>query len=145
VVVYLFWVDGCPHCVDAKAFLETLEERYPQIEVKKYEMTADEGNEKLLQDILSLYGVRRQTYPTIFIGDLDPVMGYHTDSTTGTEIEEKLQYCLKNRCGNRSGGIWRRGSVIASWLLDLCAMEFMENPDLSNLSGAKHTFVGSNH
>jgi 6-phosphogluconate dehydrogenase len=32
--------------------------------------------------------------------------------------------------------LWRRGSVIASWLLDLCAMEFMENPDLSKFKGS---------
>jgi 6-phosphogluconate dehydrogenase len=32
--------------------------------------------------------------------------------------------------------LWRRGSVIASWLLDLCAMEFVENPDLSNFAGS---------
>jgi 6-phosphogluconate dehydrogenase len=32
--------------------------------------------------------------------------------------------------------LWRRGSVIASWLLDLCAMEFMGNPDLSNFKGS---------
>ena len=32
--------------------------------------------------------------------------------------------------------LWRRGSVIASWLLDLCAVEFMENPDLSRFKGS---------
>ncbi len=31
--------------------------------------------------------------------------------------------------------LWRRGSVVASWLLDLCAMEFMESPDLSKFAG----------
>jgi 6-phosphogluconate dehydrogenase len=31
--------------------------------------------------------------------------------------------------------VWRRGSVIASWLLDLAAMALQENPDLSNFSG----------
>jgi 6-phosphogluconate dehydrogenase len=31
--------------------------------------------------------------------------------------------------------LWRRGSVIASWLLDLSAMAFLENPDLSNFAG----------
>jgi 6-phosphogluconate dehydrogenase len=31
--------------------------------------------------------------------------------------------------------VWRRGSVIASWLLDLCATEFMGNRDLSNFTG----------
>jgi len=31
--------------------------------------------------------------------------------------------------------LWRRGSVIASWLLDLCATELLENPDLSRFAG----------
>lgn len=31
--------------------------------------------------------------------------------------------------------LWRRGSVIASWLLDLTAMALIENPDLSNFAG----------
>lgn len=32
--------------------------------------------------------------------------------------------------------VWRRGSVVASWLLDLTAMALLENPSLSNYSGA---------
>jgi 6-phosphogluconate dehydrogenase len=31
--------------------------------------------------------------------------------------------------------VWRRGSVIASWLLDLTAFELSESPDLSDFSG----------
>ena len=31
--------------------------------------------------------------------------------------------------------LWRRGSVVASWLLDLTAQALAENPDLSNYSG----------
>jgi 6-phosphogluconate dehydrogenase len=31
--------------------------------------------------------------------------------------------------------VWRRGSVVASWLLDLTAAALLENPDLSNYSG----------
>jgi 6-phosphogluconate dehydrogenase len=31
--------------------------------------------------------------------------------------------------------VWRRGSVIGSWLLDLASMALLENPDLSNFSG----------
>ena len=31
--------------------------------------------------------------------------------------------------------LWRRGSVIPSWLLDLTAMALIENPDLSKFSG----------
>jgi 6-phosphogluconate dehydrogenase len=31
--------------------------------------------------------------------------------------------------------VWRRGSVVSSWLLDLAAAAFAENPSLSNYSG----------
>ncbi len=31
--------------------------------------------------------------------------------------------------------LWRRGSVIPSWLLDLCAISFMKDPELSKFSG----------
>jgi 6-phosphogluconate dehydrogenase len=31
--------------------------------------------------------------------------------------------------------VWRRGSVVGSWLLDLTAMALLENPTLSNFSG----------
>jgi 6-phosphogluconate dehydrogenase len=32
--------------------------------------------------------------------------------------------------------VWRRGSVVGSWLLDLVAMALLENPALSNYTGA---------
>jgi 6-phosphogluconate dehydrogenase len=32
--------------------------------------------------------------------------------------------------------VWRRGSVVSSWLLDLCAMALAENADLSDYSGS---------
>jgi 6-phosphogluconate dehydrogenase len=34
--------------------------------------------------------------------------------------------------------VWRRGSVVGSWLLDLSAMALIENPDLSNYTGFVH-------
>jgi 6-phosphogluconate dehydrogenase len=34
--------------------------------------------------------------------------------------------------------VWRRGSVVGSWLLDLTAMALLENPTLSNYTGLVH-------
>jgi 6-phosphogluconate dehydrogenase len=31
--------------------------------------------------------------------------------------------------------VWRRGSVVASWLLDLTALALLKSPDLANFSG----------
>jgi len=35
--------------------------------------------------------------------------------------------------------VWRRGSVVASWLLDLTAISLLESPDLGRFSGACRT------
>jgi len=52
--------------------------------------------------------------------------------TTPLRHPEYYQYDLSLR---DIAEVWRRGSVIASWLLDLTAMAFLEDPDLSNLTG----------
>ncbi len=53
----------------------------------------------------------------------------HKDST---ELPEDERYTLNVA---NIAELWRRGSVIGSWLLDLTAMALAENPDLSNFSG----------
>ena len=59
---------------------------------------------------------------------------YETDAeTTPLRHPEHYQYDLNLA---DIAELWRRGSVIPSWLLDLCAMAFIENPDLSNFAGS---------
>ena len=48
------------------------------------------------------------------------------------ELPEERRYELKLA---DIAEVWRRGSVIGSWLLDLTAMAMAENPTLSNFSG----------
>ena len=52
--------------------------------------------------------------------------------TTPLEDPEAYQYDLDLR---EITEVWRRGSVIASWLLDLTAAAFVRNPELSDFSG----------
>ena len=39
--------------------------------------------------------------------------------------------------------LWRRGSVISSWLLDLTSMALAENPTLAEYTGFVSGYVGS--
>jgi 6-phosphogluconate dehydrogenase len=48
------------------------------------------------------------------------------------ELDESLRY---NMALPDIAEVWRRGSVIGSWLLDLASMALAENPTLSNFSG----------
>jgi 6-phosphogluconate dehydrogenase len=53
-------------------------------------------------------------------------------NATSKELPEDLRYNLNIP---DIAEVWRRGSVVGSWLLDLTAMALVENPDLSNYSG----------
>ncbi|MHB8205286.1 MAG: phosphogluconate dehydrogenase (NAD(+)-dependent, decarboxylating), partial [Desulfomonilaceae bacterium] len=52
--------------------------------------------------------------------------------TTPLRNPEEYQYDLNLR---DIAEVWRRGSVISSWLLDLTATALLNNPDLSGFSG----------
>jgi 6-phosphogluconate dehydrogenase len=49
------------------------------------------------------------------------------------ELAEDCRYDLNVR---DIAELWRRGSVVGSWLLDLTAMALAENPELSNFTGS---------
>ena len=51
------------------------------------------------------------------------------------ELSEDLRYDLDL---GEIAEVWRRGSVVSSWLLDLAAMALIENPTLSNYTGFVH-------
>jgi 6-phosphogluconate dehydrogenase len=53
-------------------------------------------------------------------------------NATSKELPEDLRYDLNIP---DIAEVWRRGSVVGSWLLDLTAMALIENPDLSNYTG----------
>ena len=51
------------------------------------------------------------------------------------DLAEDLRYDLDL---GEIAEVWRRGSVVSSWLLDLAAMALIENPTLSNYTGFVH-------
>lgn len=109
VEVYFFWGSGCPHCAKAKSFFEKLKEKYPQLEVKEFEVYFNENNQKLFQEIAKAYNTEPIGVPTIFIGK-EFLLGFSSEETTGKEIENLIQNCLQNYCPSpgeilASGGI----------------------------------------
>jgi 6-phosphogluconate dehydrogenase len=53
-------------------------------------------------------------------------------NATSKDLPEDLRYDLNIP---DIAEVWRRGSVVGSWLLDLTAMALLENPDLSSYTG----------
>ena len=95
--VYFFWGDGCPHCAHEKPFLEEMQEKYPDIEIKMFETWKNPENAKLFQEVAQAYGTRAQGVPTTFIGEKHWV-GYA--DYMGNEMESRIKDCLENGCIN---------------------------------------------
>jgi thiol-disulfide isomerase/thioredoxin len=98
VELYLFWGYSCPHCIKEKAYLEKLQQKYPQLEVKSYEVWRNRGNAVFFVQMAEAYGIKATSVPTTFIGNFEPIVGYSNDEVTGKKIEERVKYCIEHIC-----------------------------------------------
>ena len=57
VKIDFFYSAICPHCAEEKEFLEELGKKYPEIEIKKYEVISSPENQKILKDFYEKYKV----------------------------------------------------------------------------------------
>ncbi|MFN8444997.1 MAG: thioredoxin family protein [Caldilineaceae bacterium] len=102
VAIYFFWGDGCPHCAKAKPFLATLAQRYPNVEVRAYEVWCHEQNQLLFTQMAAAFGFEPSAVPTIIIGDRYWV-GY-TDELA-VEIENAVVSCAVSGCRDAGLGV----------------------------------------
>lgn len=97
VSIYFFWGDGCPHCAKEEIFLKSLAQKYPNIEVKSYEVWHNSENQKILKEIGKKLKINISGVPFTVIGE-KYIVGYIDDSTTGKEIEKLTEYYSQNTC-----------------------------------------------
>ncbi len=97
VTVYFFWGDGCPHCAAEKPFLEEMQKKYPEIEIKIFETWKNPENAKLFDEVAKAYGTTAQGVPTTFIGDKYWI-GYADHMAK--EMEDKIKSCIENQCAS---------------------------------------------
>jgi thiol-disulfide isomerase/thioredoxin len=98
VDLYLFWGYGCPHCTKEKVFLEKLQQKYPQLEVKSYEVWRNRGNAIFFVQMAEAYGIKATAVPITFVGNFQPIVGYSSDEVAGKKIEERVKYCIEHIC-----------------------------------------------
>lgn len=97
-VLYLFWGEGCPHCEAEKEFLEQLHTRYPELEMRWFEIWDHPEFRKLADAMRKAYGIKGPaSVPLTFIGEVT-MTGYLSEETTGIEIEEQVITCLREGC-----------------------------------------------
>jgi thiol-disulfide isomerase/thioredoxin len=110
-ILYFFWGNGCPHCAEAEPFLKDLVSRYPQMEVRAYEVWYNEQNQALFKTLGTAYGITASGVPGIFLGEKYWI-GYSSD--IGSEIETSVAACLQNGCKDAGAGVVT-GGVVDVW------------------------------
>ncbi|MFM7584802.1 MAG: hypothetical protein ACKO9F_19025, partial [Caldilinea sp.] len=102
--LYFFWGEGCPHCAAAKPFLVELEQRYPSLTVRAYEVWNHEANRALFVQIAARHGVEPTAVPVFFVGNRHWI-GY-AEAISALEIERAVGECVRAACPDAdSGGV----------------------------------------
>jgi cytochrome c biogenesis protein CcdA/thiol-disulfide isomerase/thioredoxin len=95
-VLYFFWGQGCPHCATEKPFLEDMEAKYPDLEVKDFDVSIVE-NAQLFTKMAEAYGAPTGYVPMTFVGE-EYFVGYGNYDNSGKLIEEAIANCIENDC-----------------------------------------------
>ena len=81
----VFAMEGCPHCTEAEPFLARLRHERPDLQIKVFDVSADEAARRRLISLAEKRGVRALGTPTFFVrGEL--VVGWQSEATTGEKI-----------------------------------------------------------
>jgi glutaredoxin len=92
--VYFFHSITCPHCRAEQSFLNTMQEKYPELTIKRYEVSEVE-NVVLLKVFLKKHNIENMlgSVPLTFIGE-QYILGYNDDKSTGRDIEHAIRVLL---------------------------------------------------
>ncbi len=97
VTVYYFYGDGCPHCADAEPFLESLENKYPELTIQSFETWNNKSNSELFVKMSAACGSKVVGVPTIFVSH-KPIIGFDNPRGKGKDIEAAIQKCISEGC-----------------------------------------------
>jgi len=94
IEIDFFYSAICPHCAEEKEFLQTLKEKYPEIEIKEYEVFYGLENQKILNEFYEKYQLpdREKGYVPVTFTPTKYFVGFNEQ--TGQEIEACLRECL---------------------------------------------------
>ncbi|MBD3354421.1 hypothetical protein GF361_00370 [Candidatus Woesearchaeota archaeon] len=95
IEIHVFYGQGCPHCGKLNLFLEDLQDKYPSIEVKHFEVYNNQENRELFEDMTEAFGTFIQGVPTTFI-DNQVIVGF--SDKIGEELEKAVKGCVKEGC-----------------------------------------------
>jgi glutaredoxin len=88
--IEVFVREGCPHCRDARPFLERLQREHPRLEIVYRDVEKDPAALPRLREIAAQQGVHALGVPAFYLnGEL--IVGFRSAETTGVSIRKALE------------------------------------------------------
>ena len=91
VNIYFFHKTSCPHCKKEGKLLDSLEEKYENINIYRFEVSGDSQNAKYLDEVKKLFDETSGGVPYTVIGT-ETFLGYN--SYVGEKFEKTIQNYL---------------------------------------------------
>ena len=93
--INFFYSAICPHCAKEEEFLKELEKKYPEIEIKRYEVFYQTENQNILGDFYEKYKVpeKEQGFVPVTFTPTKYFVGFNEQ--IGAEIESCIKECLR--------------------------------------------------
>lgn len=132
IEINFFYSAICPHCAEEKEFLKNLEKKYPEIEVKEYEIIYNSENQKILKDFYEKYEVpeKERGWVPVTFTPTKYFLGFNQ------QVAENIENCLK-ACIGENGAISQKIKIPIFGTLDLSKMSL---PALTLILGALDGF-----
>jgi thiol-disulfide isomerase/thioredoxin len=89
VKIYLFWAEGCPHCLKEKAYLQELARRDPAVQVIALEITGNRENLELLRRAGAALNTEVSGVPFTVVGRRY-LTGWLDGASSGRGLEEAV-------------------------------------------------------
>lgn len=100
--VHFFWAVGCPYCKRERAFLDTLQAKYPWLEVVDYEITEFREHIKTMTTMAANAGGTTSLVPTTFTCN-QMTVGFQSAETTGKVLHAQIVDCYRRLVGAAEG------------------------------------------
>ncbi len=92
VQLYFFWSLTCPHCTEARPYIEALPEARPWVKLHSQELSRQPENVRQYQAMARQLGEDAAAVPALlFCGEMH--VGWDSDATTGALIRQRLDGC----------------------------------------------------
>ncbi|WP_188200228.1 hypothetical protein [Sulfurimicrobium lacus] len=92
VQLYFFWSATCPHCLEARPFIEAMPASRPWLTLHSLELTRHPEHTRQYEKMAAQLGQEAASVPALlFCGEMH--VGWHNAETTGAEMLRRLDAC----------------------------------------------------